>query len=358
MTANSSIAFTMDPSGHIFVHAHIAGRTVATILDTGAGLNVIDAALAHELGLTLTSGSESAGMTGNIASARVTLPPIVVGDVQLPSETAAVVDMSPISGSTGSRVDLVLGRRLFETFQVDLDFDTLRVDLRMGHVSPAGGVRRLPLTTSERGRLYTLAGVESSRLLNAMYDLGSGVPLYISSDLANLLGIFDGRPSSRSATIGAEGLTVSRVTTLKCIRLGDYVLRNVPVQVPDKWNQRGPVSLGVPILRRFRNVIDLQTGELWLSPGRNVDEPFPRDRSGIGAQRLTDRLRVVFVAPGSPALLAGLKPGDEIVTIDGAPCGPGLYSARPRPGAEAVGTVQHLGLSSGATVTITLRDYF
>ena len=44
----------------------------------------------------------------------------------------------------------------------------------------------------------------------------------------------------------------------------------------------------------------------------------PRTVAGFAAERDGDGLRVVAVGDGGPAELGGLKPGDRIVTLDGA----------------------------------------
>ena len=66
----------------------------------------------------------------------------------------------------------------------------------------------------------------------------------------------------------------------------------------------------------------------------------------------------MLVAPGSPAAHAGLCAGDEVVEIDGQPLNAGFFSRRPRPGAEASGTVERLTLATGESKVITRQDYY
>jgi predicted metalloprotease with PDZ domain len=66
----------------------------------------------------------------------------------------------------------------------------------------------------------------------------------------------------------------------------------------------------------------------------------------------------MHVASGSPAELAGLRVGDEVIAINGEMLGPEYFKNHPSEGTKPVGTVSVLTLSTGSKVKVVLADYF
>jgi predicted metalloprotease with PDZ domain len=61
----------------------------------------------------------------------------------------------------------------------------------------------------------------------------------------------------------------------------------------------------------------LQGHFLWYVPFESIEGK--RVRMGIGMEEKEGRLLVASVAPGSPASIAGIAKGDELVAFDGKP---------------------------------------
>ena len=78
--------------------------------------------------------------------------------------------------------------------------------------------------------------------------------------------------------------------------------------------------VGYSLLRRYRVVIDYPRKVLWLDPipGYRDERPYEYSQVGIQLERVGPRVRVTAVALDSPAAAAGIRRGDEIVTIDGS----------------------------------------
>ena len=357
--ASSRIAFEMGPGGHLYVEAAILGKRAVAMLDSGTVSNSIDAGFAKELGLRPTSEARAAGMTADVAAQWVDLPEVSVGGRSRPPTAAMAIDLSAISASMSHRVYLVLGQDFFRDVALDIDFTNKVLEFRPATADLGSGFTEEKLRISPHGRLYVPVSVEGKPPVEAMYDLESNAAVTASPAFAAAQGLLQDRPVSKVASVGAEGLSVSSIATLSSIVVAGRVLRQAPVEVPAQWNQTAPLIVGSPVWRRFRNILDLPHSRLGLKPNASgFDAPFTKDRSGIGALRLEDRLRVIFVAPGSPAEAVGLVIGDEVISIDGVRVGPKFYASRPRPGAEPAGVVERLTLSSGRGVDLRLRDYF
>lgn len=79
--------------------------------------------------------------------------------------------------------------------------------------------------------------------------------------------------------------------------------------------------LGYTFLRNYRVAFDFTVGILWLDPAQGAVSPRRDEYSHVGIQleREGPSARVVAVADGSPAAKAGIRAGDELVSIDGRP---------------------------------------
>jgi predicted aspartyl protease len=78
--------------------------------------------------------------------------------------------------------------------------------------------------------------------------------------------------------------------------------------------------LGYSFLKHFRLVIDYPHRVLWLDPRPRRDwddRPYEYCQVGIQLERRGPSARVIAVAEKSPAALAGIQPGDELVRVNG-----------------------------------------
>jgi C-terminal processing protease CtpA/Prc len=78
-------------------------------------------------------------------------------------------------------------------------------------------------------------------------------------------------------------------------------------------------NLGGGVLKRFSVTFDYDARKMYLVPNADFDKPDTFDRSGTWIMGDGEALKVVAVAPSGAAEKAGLKVGDRIVAIDGAP---------------------------------------
>jgi C-terminal processing protease CtpA/Prc len=119
-------------------------------------------------------------------------------------------------------------------------------------------------------------------------------------------------------------------------------------------------NIGGGLLKRFTVTFAYRRQTLYLQPNANYGKREHYDRSGLVLVQTKSGLRVIDALTNTPAAQAGIKPGDVIVGVNGAPASSvGLLLLRTMLRA-APGTQVKLALSrSGVTqtVTLTLRDY-
>jgi S1-C subfamily serine protease len=153
---------------------------------------------------------------------------------------------------------------------------------------------------------------------------------------------------------------VYKLATIKSLDVAGTSFSDIPTVLWAKQKDVGADgNIGLPILRRFRLLVDLPHNRVLFAPP--IDTATPFDANHPGWTRAPDPAgeKVLYAAPGSPAETAGLKADDLIITIDGmkvqgwqaqAGLSSWIYGA---PGRRV-----HLGLLVGAARSLTFEKYF
>ena len=352
------ISFEAGPGSFLSMPVSVNGENVIACLDTGASRTVLDRAFAQQLRISTEPALNVAGLTSRIVGSLTDELSVVIAERAIGLK-AAVLDLSGLEVVARQPIKMILGLDLFEECLVEIDFAKARIRLLPSGVVHSHWGEPTPLCRSS-DRLFTIElQVPRGPPVSAALDLGSNVPLYFSPGYAGSARILDGLPKSTAACAGAEGVGVSRIAVLPRIELGGASIRGVPVRVPSEWAFESDAVVGLPLLRRFRLALDTSNCRAWLIPDkRALESPFSKDRSGIGALFAGDRLRIVHVAANSPAEKLQLRPGQEVVSIDGQPINSSFRSSDRRVGDQPAGTEILLGFADGKTRRLVLEDYF
>ncbi|KAE8238811.1 hypothetical protein A4X03_0g8766 [Tilletia caries] len=135
-------------------------------------------------------------------------------------------------------------------------------------------------------------------------------------------------------------------------------MADVPAEIFENWTADGsPANIGMPLLAGRRLVFDFGHDRIWRS--QSTAASLRRDRSGLGIAAEVDRLVVVHVASGSPAMAGGWKRDEQIFEVDGQRIGPSynsgdLWRWRFRP----AGTLVSLKMKDGSVRFLRLGDYY
>lgn len=326
-----------DGHPHVLMRVGVAGRTVTGVIDNGAPVSSIDAAVAREAGLVPERV---------LASGRAVLPTQTFhAGAQAFQAQAVIDDLTELSIATEQPIGAIVGMDLFRAFAVGVVArDAIELYSPEVFVPPAGA-RAVAL-----GRV---AGGEPSAAINvdggsaqALVDLGASAAVLISQAFAGRHQIGKGRQeTTRQAIVLKDGVLTpadSRMVSAAVVRFAGARFEDVPVNVmPD---DPGPfaaydVVVGAPLLTKFEIYFDLpQT--LWTIDSGRVGEPFVRRYTGLGVVEEAQGLRIRHIGEGSPAQKAGLKTGDVIVRLDG--------------GRPAAAMIRRVGI--GQEVQLTLAD--
>lgn len=340
----------------IFVRGTINGHPADMLLDSGAEASVIDRAFLAEVGLRPDVGVAATGLTASAEASAIPNVSIAVGGATLRGVTTASMDLSAVSAQMGHALTVILGADIFRDAVVDIDFAHRRIAFRdPGRFEPALGAVGSDLVPA--GGQYMVGVSVAGRAARLDFDLGSGSPLTLWSGFWTKLDL----PGKRSTAIigGVGGLSEAAITEMPEISVGGTVFTRVPTQLMPPTHggiarARSDGNLGLPLLKRFRLLVDLPHGKVWFAGPADTVTPFEKDRAGIAATVADGRMRVLHVSTGSPAHKAGVRVGDVVKAIDGVEAvdAPRGWKFGPP------GSVHRISLLDGRTIEITLADYY
>ena len=350
----------LDATSHLRVQASIGGMAASVILDTGAARTIVDKTFAERLGLVARPGFNVAGVTGEAYGDFAEDVSISIGKLTLDHLDPGLLDLSFVSPAEAEPVAAIIGRELFQRTTADFDFAKSTVAF-VDVAAPVDFPQHCTVSLGQtaRGTPHVPISIGALAPIEAGLDIGYNASILLSPAYAERAGITRGRPVSTVASVGAEGVSVSRVATLDSLVLADTTLRDVPVEIPAGWNRSVPAIIGLDVIKKFRMLTDYPRRRIGLfeDPGE-AGRPLPKDRSGIGAIPTLGGLAVIHVAAGSPAERSGLKAGDTIEAINGERVDVDYMRNHPRMGTRPAGTVFMLRLDGDRSRVVTLADYF
>lgn len=350
---------------YIYLRGAVNGIATDILLDSGAGITVLDRAFADRAGLQSAGAIAARGTGGTAEASMVEGITITVGDVTLGPVVAATIDLSELEQRFGRSMPVILGKELFHALVVDVDYPNARLRCH----DPAtfaydGPGHRVDLIAAEDGHKHLRLSMEDGEPVVVGLDTGQGGALTVFGHYAQERGFLAGRPLSSTRTGGVGGETISQTASLASVTLAGYTLQDVPVTIHtgdvkgafDTTRQAG--NLGAGILGRFRVLFDYAHDALWLEPGASFDEPLPRDRVGLSLERDGAQLVVKFVSPGSPAEAAGWQMEERIAALDGTAIDDAWWRTAVRWAHAQDGTIARFTMADGSDRVLTLGSYY
>lgn len=208
--------------------------------------------------------------------------------------------------------------------------------------APKAGPVTLPFELVASNHMVVEAKINGQGPFRLIFDSGAPVSL-LGNQAAEESGAVD-KKAPRSFLMGMRG-----EGTLKSLEVGDLVAKDLPVIVLDHptikaiaafLNKRIDGIVGYTFFARYRTTIDYQARLMTLEPVdfavRDLMKDLPNRLAGpkIAKRRVLapgglwgltlgdpvdsgKGVAIRTVRPGSPAELAGLKPGDVLTALDG-----------------------------------------
>lgn len=241
-----------------------------------------------------------------------------------------------LSQGLGTQIHGLIGYDVFDGFTVEIDYNSKKLTLydpkyfyakkrdkvlRKSEIIPIEIRRRKPFIKAAMFNEY-----DEEVEVDLLVDTGAShaVSIFKSSNAKldvpqNSLYTFIG--------IGLSGEIYGHIGRTKKMALGSFKFKDPIVTFPDdasvqisdsETNRSG--SLGADVLKRFTVIFDYRGKEMLLKPNSSFKKGFKYNLSGIDITTPLPDIpiyEITKIRKGSPAWIAGLEEGDQIVTING-----------------------------------------
>jgi Aspartyl protease/PDZ domain len=315
----------------IYLQARVNGSEPRWfVLDTGAGVTVLNATTAGSLGLKAGKAGTLRGAGGVVQSTGITGLTLDVGGAVLKDVSVTSIPLAQLENAAGRAIDGILGVDFFRRYVVEIDYEARQLTTyEPAAYGYAGRGETLPLTFRDNHpHLRAQVKFPGRPPLEGDFviDAGSSMQLTMLPAFTEKNRLRDSVPVAFTAYAHGVGgdfaLPVARAETL---RIGGFTVERPVTAFPTAgtFGADGIAgNIGTAILRRFKVVFDYSRKRLHLEPSKNFSDPFEFDMSGLGLASEGPSFSVFKVArvlPDTPASEAGLRQGDEILAVGGRP---------------------------------------
>jgi hypothetical protein len=364
--AESKTSFTLPfdlVDNRAFIEVRLNGRgPFHFLLDTGAGGVTVSTDVAQQLGLHVGDAGEGQGVGEKIVHAGQThIAQLQMGALTLADMETNVMDLSDAPQVFGSKpFDGIMGWPVFERMVVKHDYVNRLLTFTAPDKFDYSGTgvivrferpRQIPVVAASLDGVAGNFGVDTGGPFCAQNDLQEKY----DAKLEGVTGWGIGGPV-RSLLARASTLQIGGVT------VHDLVIRLSAQKAGLTTSSAMAGLIGPDVLSQFDVTFDYTRTRIIFEKNKNYGRRDSYDRAGIWMGQAQDgkHFTVVDVIAGGPGADAGVKPGDQILAINGESTAtlllPDVREAIRR---EAVGNKLTLLLQSAYTrhiAVVTLKD--
>ncbi len=313
-------------SNHIHIPVRIGkAKPLNFILDSGAGMPVLDTQTAKDLGLEGVGKLEGRGVgEGTQEVNLVALSSIGLGDLVIDSVSAATISLSPLNKYEGMPVQGILGYDVFSRFVVKIDYENQKLTLyEPSGFKYEGKGESFPITL-ESNHPHIKAKVDDRFEGTFVIDCGARSSLALHTPFVEKHDLLakTGKKVDVFAGIGVGGKVKGTVTRVKSIQIGKFKIPTPLTTLASSQagafaSEKIDGNIGGGILKRFTVIFDYPNKRMILEPNSDFGYQDNLDMAGLWLTREDGTTEVDFVIDDSPAAKAGIKEGDVVVKING-----------------------------------------
>lgn len=349
---------------YLYVRGTVNGTPTDIVVDSGAGITVVDRQLADTLGLERGQQISARGAGGD-RPVHLSKASVRIGDLELADLRVAILDLEDVHSRLGRRMPVILGKELFHGYPVTVDYPAreLRVH-RGGRYEPASHEVACRLRPVHQGHMMAEIALEDLEPIWCVVDTGSADTLALNTDYVEKQGLLQRYARLGEARIGGVGGSLpAKLATATKLAFAGVSFRDVPITLAIEGRgafggDAADGNIGSGLLGRFVVTFDYANERMLLAPGPNVAAPFAKDRLGLALDRVDGKLVVTAVAAGSPAAGAGFASGDTIAAVDGVEATLENALLLRRAFQQAPGTTLVIRDGAGKERSVELAEYF
>jgi hypothetical protein len=352
---------------HVYLNVMLNGKgPYRFIFDTG-GLNVIDPAVAKEIGEQKSGSLQGSGVgEATEAFGFTKVKSLQFGAATMTGQPFAVIPVrGAIAATSGEPIDGLIGFEVLARFVTTFDYANKQLIFRLpaaAHISPQA--HAIPFVFGDRTpqvacEIDGIPGV-------CAVDTGARDSITLLSPFVAAHPNLAAAGTSETGVdgFGLGGPAFGKLTRLTSLQLGDLKIAGLVADLSSQTkgafaNPYESANVGGGVWRRFSVTFDYPHQMMYLEPNASFAGRDSYERAGLFLMTKAGAVTVLDARPGTPAAAAGIAKGDVIASIDGKPAGD-LRTVRELLLGPA-GTVLHLGLTAAdgthRDVTLTLRDY-
>ena len=340
------------------------------LLDTGAGGVTISADVAHQLGLRVADAGEGQGVgEKTVRAGQAQIAQLQMGALTFADVDSNVMDLSDAPQVFGTKpFDGIIGLPVFErmvvkhnyvnrvlTFTAPDKFDYTGTGVIVHFERP----RQIPVVAASldgvAGNFGVDSGARSSLLLYGPFCAQNNLQEKYGAKLEGVTGW------------GIGGPVRSLLARANTLQIGDVTVRDLVIRLSSQKTGLTTSSamaglIGPDVLSQFDVTFDYARTRIIFDKNKNYGRRDSYDRAGIWMGQAQDgrHFTVVDVIAGGPGSDAGVKPGDQILAINGeSTANMILPDVRETIRREPVGDKLTLLLESGGkqrTAAVILKD--
>lgn len=303
------------------------------ILDTGVGPMIItDTTLIKDLDLKGLRPVKIAGLGKNTEIEAFVAQQISarIGQAEISDIPTAILkhDLLNLSNYVGVPIYGLIGYHFFSSFVVELRYTGRRLKFYLPEAKKKISGEPIPIEL-HNNKPYVNVEIDipglGSRLLKVVVDNGASHAISLET--------LNGQPFplpkesiKANLGIGLSGPIDGSIGRVSSLKIGQFLLKAVVASYPEYDSQTLQTflsnrngNLGAEILSRFNITFDYNNNLMYLKRNYTFKRPFEHDMSGLEIYVSTapeKRYYISRVEIGSPAMEAGLRDGDELLSIN------------------------------------------
>jgi len=310
---------------HLYIPVTVCGKERLWVLDTGAGMTVLNKDFAKELGLELKGELKGRGAGGTVTASFTTLPPYSVGSIQFQGQTVSVIDMTELIRRLGPDVAGILGFDFLSRFVTKIDFANEFVSFYKPESFDYSGDGHLLDMHIANSLISAQAILDGTHSGNWLLDIGAG-----TTHLDGGYALREGY--AKKGGVLRMGHGAGNEFQVKDVRCDSMQFAGFTVYEPEISFSYGGTDttftadqigvLGNSLFRNFVLYCDYASERLIVEKGSKFNHAWPVDNSGLQiAWNHNHEIEVFYISPDSPAKKAGFAKGDLLRSVNGIKVG-------------------------------------